>query len=580
MTMSPTHSQATIARKPLRLWPGVVLVVLQWLLRFAVPAVVPEAMPVGMMAGAFGGVAILVWWLFFSRAPWPERLGATALVLAAVLVTARLVDDSIATAAQGMLYPILAIPIVSLAFVAWAALGRGLAPGGRFAALAAILALVCVGLASIQTYGVSGGLRWDFAWRWATTPEERLLARADNAPVGETVAAVPVDRPADWPGFRGRGRDGTVRAARIDTDWTTSPPVELWRRAVGPGWSSFAVAGDFFYTQEQRGEQEVVACYRTSSGEPVWQHEDPVRFWEAMAGAGPRGTPTLHGGRVYALGATGILNVLDATDGTVVWSRDAAADTETAVPGWGFSSSPLVVDDLVIVATAGQLIAYDLATGEPSWLGPEGEESYSSPHLLTFDGMPQVLLLTGAGVIGVAPEDGSLLWEHPWPGFHSLQPALTADGDLLITSSGSSGGVGTRRLTVAREADGWSVEEQWTSNGLKPYFNDFVVHEGRAFGFDGRILAAIDLADGERVWKGGRYGNGQLVLLADQEVLLVLSEKGELALVDAAPDRFTELARFPAIEGKTWNHPVLVGDLVLVRNDREMAAFRLPRASS
>ena len=171
-----------------------------------------------------------------------------------------------------------------------------------------------------------------------------------------------------------------------------------------------------------------------------------------------------------------------------------------------------------------------------------------------------------------------MLWEHTWPGDGIVQPALTADGDVLIGTGDAMGGIGMRRLAVARGPDGWTVEERWTSNGLKPYFNDFVVHKGHAYGFDGSILACIDLADGKRKWKGGRYGNGQLVLLPDQDVLLVLSEEGELALVKATPDKFTEVARIPAIEGKTWNHPVLVGDVLLVRNGEEMAAFRLPLA--
>ena len=368
---------------------------------------------------------------------------------------------------------------------------------------------------------------------------------------------------------------------RIATDWAASPPVELWRRPIGPGWSSFAVHGGLVYTQEQRGNDEEVSCYRLATGEPVWTHRDPARFWESNAGPGPRATPTVAHGRVYTLGATGILNALDAGSGAVAWSRNAAADTKVETPDWGFAGSPLVVGDAVIVATSGRLAAYDAATGEPRWLGPEGGGGYSSPHLATFDGVAQVLLLRGARSTSVAPADGSLLWEHRGePGASILQPSLTADGDVLVAGADAMGGTGIRRLAVAHGPGGWTATERWLSKGLKPYFSDFVVHEGHAYGFDGSILSCIDLADGTRKWKGGRYGHGQLVLLPEQDLLLVVSEEGELALVGATPGAFTEIARVPAIEGKTWNHPVLAGDLLLVRNDQEMAAFRLRTAAT
>ena len=351
----------------------------------------------------------------------------------------------------------------------------------------------------------------------------------------------------------------------------------MWRRPIGPGWSSFAVRGNLLYTQEQRGDDEVVACYNVTTGEPVWRHRDAARFWESHAGAGPRATPTLHDGRVYTFGPTGILNSLDADDGAVVWSRNVASDTGTKVPTWGFASSPVVVDDLVIVAAAGKLVAYDLATGDRRWVGQDGGDGYSSPHVSTIGGVAQILLLSEAGATSVAPRDGTPLWEHAWrQGMRIVQPALTQAGDVLI---GAGDGQGLRRVAVAHGAGGWTVEERWTSAGLKPHFNDFVVHEGHAFGFDGSILSCVDLEDGTRKWKGGRYGHGQLVVLPDQDLLLVLSEEGEVALVSAAPNQFTELARFPAIEGKTWNHPVLVRDTLLVRNGQEMAAFRLSLAS-
>jgi outer membrane protein assembly factor BamB len=271
------------------------------------------------------------------------------------------------------------------------------------------------------------------------------------------------------------------------------------------------------------------------------------------------------------------MNVLDESTGAVVWSRNAVSDTGAKIPGWGIAGSPLVVNDVVIVAASGNLVAYDLATGNPRWFGPKSGASYSSPQLLNIDGVPQILLLSAKGATSVALADGKLLWEHAWPGSPIVQPNLTENGDILISVSDSSG---TRRLGVAHGSSGWTVEERWTSEDLNPFFNDLVVHNGLAFGFDGSILACIDLADGKLKWKGGRYGHGQLVLLPDQNVLLVLSEAGDLALVKATPDQFTELAHFPAIKGKTWNHPVLAGDVLLVRNGEEMAAFRLSLAGT
>jgi outer membrane protein assembly factor BamB len=560
-------------RRPLRIWPGVVIVALQWLVRFGVPAIDPELLPLALLSEMVGALGVLVWWAFFSRIPHPERWGGIALIVLAMLVTPRLVHESVATGMMGALFVVYAIPTLCLALVLWALLARNLAVGSRRAALA--LAIVAgVGVwALFKTGGFTSDLDQDWSWRWARTAEDRLVARtAEQAPDSHGAPVALPDSEPEWPGFRGPARNDVVHGVRIRTDWSTSPPVELWRRAVGPGWSSFAVHGRLIYTQEQRGDDELVACYERDSGDPVWEHRDPVRFWEANGGAGPRGTPALRAGKVYTLGGTGVVNALDAADGAVIWSRDAAKDTGAELPVWGFSGSPLAVGGQVVVAASGSLVSYDAATGEPRWTGPAGGEGYSSPHLLRRGGVPQILQLSGDGLTAVAPADGSVLWEHEWSGYPIVQPATTADGDVLIGVTAESG---LRRLSLAEGPAGWTVDERWTSQGLKPYSSDFVVHEGHAYGFDGTILSCIDLADGERRWKGGRYGLGQLLLLADQDLLLVISEKGGLTLVAADPGRFHELARFPAIEGKTWNHPVLVGDTLLVRNGKEMAAFRL-----
>ena len=613
---------------PLRVWPGVVAAVLLCLLRFVVPIVAPDVALYGFIGAIVCALIIVVWWLLFSRAPWIERLGALVLMVLGVYLTSRVVHISIRTAMMGNMLPVYGVFVLPPALAFWAAATRHFSNPARRALLVVTIGLVCGAFTLLRTDGVMG-FGSQLTWRWSKTAEDRLLAQSPNEPFSNPQPAstpspapatdlpnvsVPVPaadkhaadaiadkapapsaaataslatpapasymhKPAEWPGFRGPGRDGVVHGVQVNTDWTVSPPVPLWHRPIGPGWSSFAVSGDLFYTQEQRGEDEIVACYRVGTGDPVWRHRDKVRFWESNGGAGPRATPTLSNGRVYAFGATGILNSLDAGSGALAWSRDVAADANQKIPMWGFSSSPLVIGDLVVIAASGKLVAYDLATGKPRWFGPDRPGSYSSPHRVTIDGVDQILLLTAAGATSVAPSDGAVLWDHAWPeGTTIVQPAMTDDGDVLINTLTATGGLGIRRLSVAHGSGGWAATERWTSTGLKPYFNDFVVHKGHAYGFDGNILSCIDLQDGKRKWKGGRYGDGQLVLLPDQDLLLVVSEEGELALVKATPDQFTELARFKAIDGKTWNHPVIVRDFLLLRNGEEMAAFRLSLA--
>lgn len=560
-------------QKSLLLWPGIVLVLLQWLIRFGIPLVLPNdtLTQLGVFGGLLGGLAIVVWWGFFSRAPRFDRWSAIVFMIIALIATSFLLDVSIRTAMMGLAFTIYSIPLLSFVFVVWAVLSRNLSLKQRRVTMFATILLACGVWALIRTDGMSGNSKNDFAWRWATTAEERLLAQGNDKSISIPIDSALMSTEAEWPGFRGINRDGVIHGIQIKTDWKKSPPVEMWHVQVGPGCSSFAVKGNTIYTQEQRGENEVVSCYDLNSGKLVWKHDDKARFYDSHAGAGPRSTPTLVGDQVYTLGGTGILNVLDARDGSVVWSRNAASENRVEALTWGFTSSPLVIGNLVIISLSGKLVAYDKENGNPRWNCPNGGNSYSSPHLVTLDGISQVILMSQSGALSVEPTNGKQLWKYDWQVTDRiLQPTIVSETDLLITLETKA----LRRIHIKHNQGEWSVKEVWTSEEIKLNFNDVVIHKGYAYGFDGPRIACIDLKDGKRLWKGAPY-RGWLLLLADQNLLIVLTEKGDIALVEAKPEQFKELAKIPAIKGKTWNHPALANDVLLVRNAEEMAAFRL-----
>jgi len=556
-----------------RVIPAIIIVVVQWIFWLIIPLLFHgnSITVVSIFGGMLGGLAVLVWWLFFSRLPLAFRWTGFLIMVLSVFGLTRLSDPSIATAYQGMMIYAYVIPTLSLGVVAWATFARKLPVVTRWLTLIAAIVVTSGFWALFRSEGITGSGDALLAWRWSQSIEERYIAGEADRRTFVAPEAMGTGNGLIWPGFRGPDRNAVVHGLVIETDWDNNPPVELWRSPVGPGCSSFAVVDDLIFTQEQRETDEAVTCYELSTGRPVWAYTYEARFWDSHAGVGPRSTPTLDTGRVFTLGATGILNALELSDGHLIWSRDAAADAKAELPGWGFAGSPLIIDDMVLVAVGGTLVAYDKQNGTVRWTGPDGGPGYSSPQLLTIDRITQVVLPGGNGVSGFEPSTGKVLWEYENPEERIVQPGLTGNGHILLSTRN---GTALRCLAVQQQQDEWSVTEEWVSNRLKPNFNDYVIHKGFAYGFDGMSLSCMDLQDGSRMWKSGNYG-GQILLLADQDLLLVLSEKGELSLVRAQPEHFTELARTPVIEGKTWNHPAMAGKILLVRNSREMAAFML-----
>jgi outer membrane protein assembly factor BamB len=407
----------------------------------------------------------------------------------------------------------------------------------------------------------------------ASTPD----APAAVQPTALNAAPVAPAAPAYWTDFRGPNRDGHYRERSILTTWPAGGLKPIWKQPVGGGYASFTIARGRAFTIEQRGPQEIVAAYDVATGRELWTSAWPALFHERMGGDGPRATPTWSDGRVYALGGQGEFRSLDEATGKTFWRTNILDDNGATNLTWGMAASPLIVDDTVVVLPGGprghSVAAYDRRTGARRWSALDDQQSYSSPMLVTLGGVRQMLVFSASRLMGIRPDDGRVLWEYPWKtdyDVNAAQPIVIGTNRVLV-SSGYGAGAAVVELTPS--PDGFSVREVWRNNRMKNQFTSSLLHDGHIYGLDESILACLDAATGEVKWKGGRYGYGQVLLAGDH--LIVLTEDGDLALVRASPERHQELARFHAIEGKTWNHPAMSDGVLLVRNINEMAAFDL-----
>ncbi len=451
---------------------------------------------------------------------------------------------------------------------------------GRIRLRVGVIGIVLLAFAfgTLRIEGVSGNIWPKFSFRWARRADQTLPKAAETA-AGTQVNLLETT-PDDFPQFMGPNRRATLGNIHLARDWSAQPPRKLWRQPLGAGWSAFAVVGHFGVTQEQRGDEELITCYDIDTGKLEWAYSTPVRFFAVLAGVGPRATPTIHEGKVYALGAKGHLTCLDGATGKLIWEHNVLEENHAPEVMWGKSCSPLVHENLVIVSANGpdgkSLVAYDKQTGALVWSGGDGRSSYSSPVLATLAGKPQILIVNFRNVAAHDPTDGHVLWQHPWPdddtGSPNVSQPLAVDGDRLLLSKGY--GVGSALWKIEHEGDKWNIDELWKNHNLKTKFTSAVLRDGFAYGLDEGILECIEVATGVKKWKQGKYGHGQILLVDD--VILVQAESGDVALVEAKPEKYRELTRFPAIKGISWNTPALSGRKLLVRNDEEAACYELP----
>ena len=400
-------------------------------------------------------------------------------------------------------------------------------------------------------------------------------------PAASPVAGLPSTRQSDWPDFRGPNRDGHYTARPILTAWPNAELKPIWKQPVGGGYASFVIAPvstlDVAFTIEQRGNQEVVAAYDVATGRERWTSQWSAEFKELMGGDGPRATPAYFDGYVYALGALGEFRALDAATGRTIWRTNILADAGASNLRWGMAAAPLIVDKNVVVLPGGSggksVVAYDHRTGARAWSSLDDRQAYVSPMLVTIDGVRQIVVVSGSRMVGLATNDGALLWEYPWPTvdhINAAQPLLIGKNRVFISSGY---GQGAAVIEVTMSGARGAVREVWRNIRMKNQFSSSVLHEGYIYGLDESILACLDAETGDLKWKGGRYGYGQIALASGH--IIVLTEDGDLALVRATPEKHVELARFPVLDGKTWNHPAFSNGLLLVRNLKEMAAFDL-----
>ncbi|MFO0866646.1 MAG: PQQ-binding-like beta-propeller repeat protein [Gemmataceae bacterium] len=384
----------------------------------------------------------------------------------------------------------------------------------------------------------------------------------------------------DWPQWRGPQRDG-ASFADIRTSWPEAGPPKLWEKHFGKGFASIVVAKGkaiVFYLDDKGNE--ILECVEAADGSRIWKFSYPADYRNSY-GDGPRGTPTIDGDLVYAVGATGMCHCLKfepaTKDGEVVWKKDLLKEFEAKNLQWGVSASPLVVGDLLILTPGGpngnSIVGVDKRTGDIFWKALDDPAGYSSPIAANIGGESQIVCMTGSAVVGIEPVAGKELWRYAWPTDFNVNAAtpIVADNYVLITSGYNQG---CALLKIEKLGEKWDAAMVYRHKKLNSHFSSPVRVMDHVYGFHDSTLVCMDFRTGKIEWrKGGGQGFGKGSLLAIRNRIGILSDHGEFALAEANPKEFQELARFRFSEDRTWTMPTIAGNRMYLRDEKKVACY-------